>query len=248
MSSKLEQKQAELIKHALKAFEYQANDKLVEWHERTKQLESELAALQSEPRPKRDPHNDIYGPGDDNYGRDKWTSEPQRGEEEIAEALVREHPDFNAEGLSEYMNGYFNGIVKGVGHSRQYKGKQMDSRKVESMEGTISMIQQIVDDFQELNMYNYDHDQVRALNESMIEIYQIIHASDLPLPEQFAEHPSDEEIERKFPTNIKNISEKFNNRVYPDEPNSVVRVVQRDNSRRQEGAQWARDFKSQSKQ
>jgi hypothetical protein len=35
---------------------------------------------------------------------------------EIAEGLVKSHPDFKEEGLSEYQNGRFNGIIEGLGY------------------------------------------------------------------------------------------------------------------------------------
>lgn len=41
--------------------------------------------------------------------------------EEIAESLVRNHRDFKAEGLSEYMNGYFNGIIEGLEYAQAQK-------------------------------------------------------------------------------------------------------------------------------
>lgn len=46
-----------------------------------------------------------------------YKDEPEINSEEpeiIAERLVKEHPDFQVEGLSEYMNGYYNGILKGI--------------------------------------------------------------------------------------------------------------------------------------
>lgn len=33
---------------------------------------------------------------------------------EIAERLLKEHPDFEVEGMSEYQNGRFNGIIEGI--------------------------------------------------------------------------------------------------------------------------------------
>lgn len=38
--------------------------------------------------------------------------------EEIAEQLVRNHKDFKAEGFSEYMNGYLNGIILGLEYAQ----------------------------------------------------------------------------------------------------------------------------------
>jgi hypothetical protein len=34
--------------------------------------------------------------------------------EEVAERLLRQHPDFEVEGMSEYQNGRFNGIIEGI--------------------------------------------------------------------------------------------------------------------------------------
>lgn len=39
--------------------------------------------------------------------------------EEIAERLVKKHPDFKAEGLSEYQNGKFNGIIEGIKYQQE---------------------------------------------------------------------------------------------------------------------------------
>ena len=33
---------------------------------------------------------------------------------EVAERLVKEHPDFKLEGYTEYQNGRFNGIIEGI--------------------------------------------------------------------------------------------------------------------------------------
>jgi hypothetical protein len=38
---------------------------------------------------------------------------------EIAEKLLREHKDFKAEGFSEYMNGYLNGIIRGLEYAQK---------------------------------------------------------------------------------------------------------------------------------
>ncbi len=48
MKDKLIAKQKELIELALKAFEYQANDKYVEWWKECRQLESEIVQLEKE--------------------------------------------------------------------------------------------------------------------------------------------------------------------------------------------------------
>ena len=49
--------------------------------------------------------------------------------EEIAEKLVMNHKDFEAEGFSEYMNGYFNGIILGLEYE-QGKVKNLSSNAV----------------------------------------------------------------------------------------------------------------------
>jgi len=45
--------------------------------------------------------------------------------EEAAERLVKEHPDFKAEGFSEYQNGRFNGIIEGA----KWQAERMYSEK-----------------------------------------------------------------------------------------------------------------------
>ena len=37
----------------------------------------------------------------------------------IAETLLKQHPDFIAERMSEYQNGRFNGLIEGLGYARQ---------------------------------------------------------------------------------------------------------------------------------
>lgn len=49
--------------------------------------------------------------------------------EKIAEELVRNHKDFETEGFSEYMNGYFNGIILGLEYA-QGKVKNLSSNGV----------------------------------------------------------------------------------------------------------------------
>jgi hypothetical protein len=53
--------------------------------------------------------------------------------------------------------------------------KETAEIKIQTMEGTFSMIQQITEDTEELNMANYSYEQVGRLNNAMIEIYKIIH-------------------------------------------------------------------------
>jgi hypothetical protein len=38
-----------------------------------------------------------------------------------AEKLTKKHKDFKVEGFSEYMNGYFNGIIKGFEYFKKNK-------------------------------------------------------------------------------------------------------------------------------
>ncbi len=53
--------------------------------------------------------------------------------------------------------------------------REMPTNEIQNMEGVIASIQQIIEDTEELNMVNYNHDQVKSLNEAIIEIYTIVH-------------------------------------------------------------------------
>jgi hypothetical protein len=50
---------------------------------------------------------------------------------------------------------------------------------IEKQVEIISTIQGIVENTEELNMVNYSHEQVGRLNEAMVEIYTVVHQSEL---------------------------------------------------------------------
>jgi hypothetical protein len=88
--TKLELKQDELIEILTELIpEWDVNTGI--WH-KYKLLKSEIASLKEQEKRKPDYRNDIYGPGDDNYGRDKpfWKQE-------------KEQPKLSGDKLREYL-------------------------------------------------------------------------------------------------------------------------------------------------
>ena len=76
-------------------------------------------------------------------------------------------------------------------------------RVIESLEGTISFIEQIIENTPELNMSNYSDEQVRALNNALIEINQIIQIGKYPIASELCKddtpiQTAEDEIRQKL--------------------------------------------------
>ena len=72
---------------------------------------------------------------------------------------------------------------------------------IESLEGTISFIEQIIENTPELNMSNYSDEQVRALNNALIEINQIIQIGKYPIASELCKDDTPSQTaEEKFKT------------------------------------------------
>lgn len=73
----------------------------------------------------------------------KWDKEYEHYK--IAEEMLKSHPDFKAEGMSEYQNGRYNGLIDGFERAKEiYKYTEEDLRKAfqagESRWGTNGLI------------------------------------------------------------------------------------------------------------
>lgn len=49
---------------------------------------------------------------------------------EVAERLVKEHPDFKLEGYTEYQNGRFNGIIEGIEWQQERSYSEKEAYKI----------------------------------------------------------------------------------------------------------------------
>jgi len=83
------------------------------------------------------------------------------------------------------FNNYYEAIRFGITSYRDglipSSGNTVKEEEKESMKGFIESVKQITENTPELNMSNYDHDQVHILNEALLEIYALSHQFDHPI-------------------------------------------------------------------
>ena len=76
--------------------------------------------------------------------------------EEVAEKLVKNHPDFNIEGFSDYHNGRFNGILEGIKWQQEQEQNNENSWFNEYQEVEDYIIKRIGDKFLEATPEKYN--------------------------------------------------------------------------------------------
>jgi hypothetical protein len=107
----------------------------------------------------------------------KMTPEQRRQTEKItAEEFVRnkirEKYGIPAEAISNGLSAYIMTADEAVRWAHEFASLRIAEEK--RMPTVIDNLWGVLENIRELNMNNYNHEEVRALNDSMIEIYQIV--------------------------------------------------------------------------
>jgi hypothetical protein len=92
----------------------------------------------------------------------------------IAEMLTRQHKDFSVEGFSEYMNGYYNGIIAAIEYIEKQKDIQNNNgrpewltKEIEEKFTSIWNSHKTIDDHLRVTAIKYLKDEAKAVGYSI---------------------------------------------------------------------------------